>query len=143
MARSKFSVETRCFLEDRAGKRCEYCKASVLFIPHSFTIDHIIPISLDGSDDLSNLAYACFVCNRNKHDKTTAVDPFSQSSVAIFNPRIQEWNSHFSWDSSFIRILGLTAVGRATIAALKLNRPELIRMRKELIAVNRHPPADG
>ncbi|HMQ50071.1 MAG TPA: hypothetical protein PKA00_21755 [Saprospiraceae bacterium] len=39
-------------------------------------------------------------------------------------------------------MLGLTAVGRATIEALQLNRATLIRMRKELLEVNRHPPPE-
>ncbi len=141
MAKSKYSKATRQYLEDRADGRCEYCKASVVFIPHSFTVDHIIPPSIGGTDGLENLAYACFGCNRCKYNKTTAIDPFSHQEVPIFNPRTQDWESHFTWDSNYYRILGLTLIGRATVVALNLNRPELVRMRKELIAVNRHPPA--
>jgi hypothetical protein len=142
MAKSKLSVEIRKTVENRARGRCEYCKASVVFAPHPFTIDHIIPSIAGGTDDLENLAYACYGCNRCKHDKTIAIDPFSQTETPIFNPRIQDWKSHFVWDTAFIKILGLTSVGRATIVVLQLNRPELVRMRKELIEVNRHPPKD-
>ncbi|MBX2929939.1 MAG: HNH endonuclease [Saprospiraceae bacterium] len=66
----------RQFLEERAGACCEYCKANVVFSPNPFTIDHIIPKSAGGSDDPENLAYACFGCNRSKHDHTKAFDPF-------------------------------------------------------------------
>lgn len=31
--------------------------------------DHVIPVSRGGSNDLENLATACFACNRSKHDK--------------------------------------------------------------------------
>jgi hypothetical protein len=140
MGKSKFSIETRRYLEERASGRCEYCQAPVVFIPHPFTIDHIIPLSAGGSDSLENLAYACYGCNRCKHDKTTAIDTFSQTLVPIFNPRTQDWGNHFTWDTTLTRMLGLTAIGRATVKALKLNRRELVRMRKELMEVNRHPP---
>lgn len=142
MAKSKLSVEIRKNIEERANGYCEYCRASVVFAPHSFTIDHIIPLIAGGTDEPNNLAYACYGCNRRKYDKTAAIDPFSQTESPIFNPRTQAWSNHFSWDPDFIRILGLTSTGRATIAALQLNRPELVRMRKELIEVNRHPPKD-
>lgn len=140
MAGAKYPPEIRQYLEDRAGGYCEYCKANVVFSPHPFTIDHIIPKSAGATDDLDNIAYACFGCNRCKHDKFTAIDPFSQTVVPIFNPRTEDWNDHFVWNADTTRLLGLTAIGRATIEKLKLNRPELVRMREALVAVNRHPP---
>lgn len=142
MARSKISPEIREFVESRANGRCEYCKAAVIFSPHHFTIDHILPVSAGGSDELSNLAYACFACNRYKQDKTSAVDPFSQAEFPLYNPREEIWQQHFVWDIGFTKMWGLTAIGRATIEALQLNRPTLIRMRQELLEVNRHPPPD-
>ncbi|MEZ4931724.1 MAG: HNH endonuclease signature motif containing protein [Saprospiraceae bacterium] len=142
MAKSKFSDEKRAFIEDRAGGLCEYCKASVVFSPHRFTIDHIRPPMFGGTDELDNLAHSCFGCNRCKHDKIAAIDPFSQQEAPLFNPRIQIWKEHFVWHASFIHILGLTPTGRATVAALQLNRSQLVRMRKELIEVDRHPPKE-
>jgi hypothetical protein len=37
-------------------------------------------------------------------------------------------------------IIGRTAVGRATIAALHLNREGVVELRKALIVVGEHPP---
>jgi len=37
-------------------------------------------------------------------------------------------------------IIGLTATGRATVAALHLNRPELLNLRHALYVIGLHPP---
>jgi len=37
-------------------------------------------------------------------------------------------------------IVGRTAVGRATVEALHLNRPELLNLRRVLKVVGEHPP---
>ena len=37
-------------------------------------------------------------------------------------------------------ISGCTAIGRATIEALHLNRPELLNLRRALSAIGGHPP---
>lgn len=47
--------------------RCWYCGKD-LFIER--TIDHQMPRSRGGTDDLSNLVYACANCNARKHNKT-------------------------------------------------------------------------
>lgn len=140
MAGAKRAHKIREILEDRAAGYGEYCKANVAFSPNPFTIDHIIPISAGGTDELDNLAYACFGCNCSKYQSYIAIDPFTQIEVPLFNPRKENWDQHFVWDADAVRVLGLTPVGRATVHRLKLNRPELIRMREGLIAVNRHPP---
>ena len=44
------------------------------------------------------------------------------------------------WNENSFRIVGLTSVGRATIAALKLNRAELVNLRYALHAIGEHPP---
>lgn len=140
MAAGKLTETDRLFIEKRAEYRCEYCKAPAVFSPHPCTIDHIIPLKRGGETQLQNLAYACFGCNRHKYYKTYAVDPFSQQEILLFNPRIHSWKDHFTWDDDLTQVLGLTAIGRATVLQLKLNRPALLRMRQELIEINRHPP---
>jgi hypothetical protein len=37
-------------------------------------------------------------------------------------------------------IVGLTSVGRSTISALKMNRPQLTRVRKMWVKMAEHPP---
>jgi 5-methylcytosine-specific restriction endonuclease McrA len=46
-----------------------------------------------------------------------------------------------SWSEDSLLIIGRTAIGRATVEALKLNRQELIELRHALYAVGKHPPA--
>ena len=65
----------RAFVEHRAGDRCEYCRAPQAVCGYSFHIEHIIPKTLDGSDDRSNRALACASCNLSKADRVSASDP--------------------------------------------------------------------
>jgi len=49
---------------------------------------------------------------------------------------------HFRWDEGGRLIRGRTAIGRATEAALRLNRAELVEARGFWIEAGWHPPAD-
>ncbi len=59
--------------------------------------------------------------------------------VDLFHPRTQRWQEHFTWDERFELIIGLTATGRATVEALKLNRTEVVNLRRLLYAAGEHP----
>jgi diadenosine tetraphosphate (Ap4A) HIT family hydrolase len=54
----------------RAGRRCESCGASVA--DKAIDVDHIVPRSLGGLNDISNYQALCWECNTNKgnRDKT-------------------------------------------------------------------------
>jgi hypothetical protein len=67
-----------------------------------------------------------------------ATDPDSGEEWPLFNPRTQRWAEHFQWDAE--RIVPRTATGRATLAALALNRPLILAIRREEAARGRHPP---
>ena len=58
--------------------------------------------------------------------------------VSIFNPRQQLWKEHFAWED--LRVMGLTATGRATSHALDLNRLTMLAIRLEEKILGRHPP---
>jgi hypothetical protein len=103
-------------------------------------IEHIIPRALGGTDEESNLWLSCGLCNRFKGTQTTGIDPLDQGQVALFNPRIQVWSEHFRWSSDGTRILGLTAVGRATIDALRLNNELAVEVRLNWVLAGWHPP---
>lgn len=124
----------------RAAKCCEYCKSQDKYSPTAFTIDHVIPESLDGTSDFDNLAYACFLCNRLKSNKLKVFDSITDKWVPLFNPRQNTWSGHFVWNEDTTQIIGITAVGRSTVNELKLNREKLIEYRSCIIPFGTHPP---
>ena len=105
-------------------------------------LEHIVPEARGGSTEEANLWLACSPCNSHKADRTTALDPLSGQRVDLFDPRRQKWVDHFTWVDGSSRIFGLTATGRATIEALKLNRAPLVRARRRWASVGWHPPND-
>jgi hypothetical protein len=108
---------------ERAGHRCEYCRAPEAIFNLPFEVEHVVPSSREGSNDLANLALSCRACNLYKSDRTIGLDPETGADFPLFNPRSEPWDRHFALDPATGSILGLTAVGRATIASLQMNRP--------------------
>ena len=107
-----------------------------------FDTEHVIPSSKGGSDELENLAFSCGGCNGYKSNRTTWFDPVDGNEVPLFNPRIDKWDTHFTWSDDSTLVMGLTPTGRATILALKMNRNGLINLRSILTLVGEHPPND-
>jgi HNH endonuclease len=134
------SKKIKDFIFERAGFICEYCLALLAYSPQPFNAEHIIPVSKDGDDDLENLACACGGCNGSKYNKTKAADPFDGKIVPLFHPRQMSWYEHFAWSPDFLHIIGITAIGRATVEALALNRLGLINFRRALLKLGVHPP---
>jgi 5-methylcytosine-specific restriction endonuclease McrA len=64
--RKKISFEDQQKIRKRASNLCEYCHTSEEWQYVMFTIDHIIPVSKGGTNNLDNLCLACFHCNRKK-----------------------------------------------------------------------------
>ena len=123
----------RQFVRDRANHRCEYCglqQAHFLLVPH--VIDHIRAKQHGGTDEVHNLCLACFRCNAHKGPNLAGIDTESDEMVALFHPREQTWAEHFVRRGAYI--VGLTAVGRATVSVLAMNAPERIELREALIA---------
>ena len=126
----------------RARGCCEYCRSRADFATGSFSVEHIVPVSLGGAAALHNLALACPDCNGHKYNKTGAPDPVGGVVVSLYNPRQQTWNDHFGWSEDFALIVGLTPTGRATVDALQMNRAGVVNMRRVLFAIGLHPPAE-
>jgi len=105
-----------------------------------FSVEHIIPRVLGGQTELDNLALACQGCNGRKYSKTEGFDPISNRQVPLYHPREQRWLDHFAWNGDCSEIVGITAIGRVTIAELRLNRTELVNLRRILYAAGEHPP---
>jgi hypothetical protein len=127
-------------VQERAEGICEYCRSSMEVTGQDFTLDHILPASRGGSDDGANLCFCCFWCNSYQQATTEAPDPRTRRFVPLFNPRTSNWDEHFRWSPTLTRIIGRTAVGRATIQTLQLNRPTLVRSRQLWARHGLHPP---
>ncbi len=115
------SDELREAIRERAKYLCEYCHSPERLSASRFTVDHIIPKSLGGSDDLDNLALACRRCNEKRYNFVAGIDPETQDIVPLFNPRKQKWVEHFVWQDDVVVIGGTAPVGRATCLRLDLN----------------------
>jgi hypothetical protein len=104
---------------------------------YSHEANHIIAEKHGGVTALDNLAWACATCNRFKGTNIASVDPQTGSVVALFNPRRQQWNRHFSLTRA--RIEPLTASGRTTVLLLHLNDRRRLVERETLAASGRYP----
>jgi 5-methylcytosine-specific restriction endonuclease McrA len=135
----RISPNLRREIAQRAQRRCEYCRCPEDFSTDSFTVDHITPRQLEGETVLENLAWACFGCNGRKYTKTTHPDPQTQTNTPLFNPRQQNWPEHFEWSQDTTQMVGKTPCGRATIAALALNRSGVVNLRRLLCSAQLHP----
>ena len=130
------SANLRRQIRSRFSDRCAYCQTPEALTVTTFEVEHIIPRSADGKTILENLCLACPSCNRHKAHHQTGIDPVIEEIVPLFHPYVQEWKEHFAWSEDGIEVIGLTATGRATIAMLKMNRPQLIRARQMWIKMN-------
>jgi hypothetical protein len=113
---------------EREAGRCEYCGMHQALQGGTFHTEHILPRSLGGATNLDNLAFACPACNLHKSNRIDAVDPQTGLRAPLFNPRLDVWASHFTWQG--FEVVGLTPVGRSTVSALKVNQPRRLRIRE-------------
>lgn len=139
--RAYISPRLRKQLVERARQRCSYCRSSEAGgVP--MAIDHVIPLVAGGMTDVNNLTLACYRCNEFKGGRTTAIDPQTGEPVPLFNPCLQDWHKHFCWSEDGLTIIGQTAIGRATLVALRLNDEWLIRARRIWRTAGIHPPLE-
>ncbi|MBN1546599.1 MAG: HNH endonuclease [Syntrophaceae bacterium] len=129
-------------LEAVDDHRCAYCRTSQANTGQPMTVDHILPVSQGGATTYDNLCFACRQCNEWKGHRTTARDPLTGEMVPLFHPRQHVWTAHFTWDDAGIFLLGVTAIGRATIVALNINAPVLVAVRRRWVSVGWHPPKE-
>lgn len=134
--------QARARLVAQASHRCGYCRSSEQITGMPLVLDHLVPKALGGTDEEDNLWPACDPCNSYKQARIEARDPMTGTLIPLFNPRRQRWHDHFAWAEGGRLIVGRTPIGRATEAALHLNRPLLIAARALWITFGLHPPAD-
>jgi hypothetical protein len=85
-----------------------------------------------GPTTQENLALSCYGENAYKGSNIAGIDPETGQLTRRFHPRQDEWDIHFTWNDPLL--LGRTAIGRTTIAVLKINLPERVEHRRLLIA---------
>ncbi|MEE3718671.1 HNH endonuclease signature motif containing protein [Tumidithrix elongata RA019] len=139
------STISRQRIRNRAKFLCEYCHSSEEASTSRFTFDHLIPQSLGGKDNEDNLALACHRCNGRRYNFTDGIDPETQATVPLFNPRQNKWSEHFIWSINGQKILGVSPIGRATIDRLDMNDERhddasIQRARRLWIRGGWHPP---
>lgn len=78
--RKSYTREERKIIYDKSYGRCELCGKRLVF--EEMTLDHIIPISLGGADNMDNLQAACYSCNQFKSN--ILPDDFIERITEIF-----------------------------------------------------------
>lgn len=134
------SEAVRRQLEEADDHRCAYCQTSQANSGQRMVPDHIVPESQGGAKVFANLCFACRLCNEYKGARTSGIDPLTGQTVPLFHPRQQTWREHFAWEESGARLIGLTAVGRATILVLQMNHEVIIAARQKWVSAGWHPP---
>ena len=140
MSRSEIPGAVRIRVKEAARNRCGYCLSSQQYVMGRLEVEHIVPSAQGGSDDESNLWLSCGLSNRYKGSQVVGTDPLDGLSATLFNPRTQSWGEHFRWNPDATQILGLTATGRATVQALRLNNEIAIEVRRNWVLAGWHPP---
>ena len=137
---SVFSAARRAQVTERAGNRCEYCHLPTRGQVATFPIDHVIPRSRGGENEIDNLALTCPHCNAHKWNTDEGRDPETSETVPLFHPRRDVWVDHFEWSlACHGELVGRTAQDRATIAALRINDADMIALRVFLAELGVHP----
>ena len=96
-----------------------------------FVRDELVPVLRKGRVVvMDNLAWCCQGCNAKKGPNLSGWLKETGEVVPLFNPRQDNWDDHFAWDG--LKIVGLTAIGRATAWLLEMNAEERIRWRAAL-----------
>ena len=79
-ARMMLSYKQRVQLYNKADGKCVLCGKEIKL--QKMSIDHIVPLSMGGKDDLSNMQCTCYACNKFKSN--ILPEDFSQKINSIF-----------------------------------------------------------
>jgi hypothetical protein len=139
MAQRARERERRERVERRAGRRCEYCRAPQRVTGVRYHLDHIVPESLGGTDDIDNLALACPMCNNDKSAHVLGADDRGLDDGRLFNPRRENWDTHFVFDAVTLQVRGRTAEGQGTVNRLRINDAIQIEARRHWVELDLYP----
>ncbi|MCP4353325.1 MAG: HNH endonuclease [Desulfobacterales bacterium] len=129
--------ELRRLVAKRSNYLCEYCLISEDDTHLGCEVDHIISLKHGGTNEQSNLAYACFFCNRYKGSDIGSVLSQSDRFVRFYNPRKDRWTDHFRLEGNLI--MPLSEIGEVTVRILGFNSDDRIVEREYLISADRYP----
>ncbi len=133
------AVELRRLVRDQFKTNCAYCQTAESLTVTIFEIEHIVPRSSGGPTEFENLCLACPSCNRFKSNRTVGQTDTGIES-RLFHPHRDAWLDHFDWSVNGTLIVGLTDVGVATINTLRMNREQVVEVRRLWVSAERHPP---
>ncbi|HEY9655455.1 MAG TPA: HNH endonuclease signature motif containing protein [Crinalium sp.] len=126
-------------IAQRAGHRCEYCKAPEVVFNFPFEVEHIIPLSRQGPNDAANLALACRSCNLRKGNRTSGIASDANVDVRFFHPRDEQWDEHFQISTDTGEIVGKTSIGKVTLEYLAMNSLTQVAARQLWIRLGLFP----
>lgn len=66
--RKRLTQDQRWQVYDKCEGNCAYCGCEMPF--KDMQVDHVVPLHLDGADDLENMLPACRSCNHYKSTMT-------------------------------------------------------------------------
>jgi 5-methylcytosine-specific restriction endonuclease McrA len=127
----------RTLVQRRATHCCEYCLVHEEDTELAHEPDHVIARKHRGETEAANLAWTCFSCNRHKGSDLASIDPETNQIVRLFNPRIDDWATHFRLEGA--TIIPLTPEGRVTEFLLQLNRFDRVEVRELSLRQGRYP----
>lgn len=85
------SIRVRHEIRRRAEYACEYCGITESDAGGELTVDHYLPTSKGGGDDIENLIYCCARCNQYKQDYW----PEAWAELPLWNPRLEPRGKYF------------------------------------------------
>ena len=127
------------WVSQRANHHCEYCHAPEKLSNFAFVVEHIYPRSRGGSDRFDNLALACYACNLFKSDRIEGIDEIAGSPVRLFNPRIDDWSSHFLVSRTDGTLMPIDGIALVTERLLRFNTPRAIIARRNWMRLGEFP----
>ncbi len=130
----------RARIAPAANFRCGYCLTQEVVSGVPLTLEHIVPVAKGGTGQEANLWLSCRSCNEAKGTLTEYPEPQTGELTLLFNPRTQDWATHFVWSVDGTQIIGITPIGRATVEALDLNHEFRRRSRAIWVEAGWHPP---
>ncbi|MFN8633104.1 MAG: hypothetical protein U0893_04555 [Chloroflexota bacterium] len=122
-------------------------------------MDHIIPPGLwqtyvadrirdvtptpgrGGPNHLDNYAWSCANCNEAKGQQVARL--IGRRRHRLYDPRRDVWYEHFGFAHRHLLIVGLSAIGAATVAALGTNDSRIggpLGSRHDAIVLGIYPP---